>query len=490
MREPGKRPAVRGCRHPSSKSARDRLQAVIYSARELEIDTLGACRVDSPLAHRLSVRSDSAHWLGEDDRVLFDLALSHAAARGVSAAELPGFEPSVARRKIYFDPAKTRAGIVTCGGLCPGLNNVIRGLVEQLTLHYGVRSVIGFRNGYQGFIASFGHSVLELTPTSVEGIEDRGGTILGTSRGQQDPDEVVDCLERMNINLLFVVGGDGSMRGAMKIAQVAKERGTKIAVVGVPKTIDNDVPLIDYSFGFQTAVDEAARFLQAAHVEACSAPNGVGLVKLMGREAGFIACYAALASGDADFVLIPEVPFELDGDDGFLSLLRRRVALRGHAVVVLAEGAGQEHISEPSRGLDASGNLKFKDIGGFIRDRIVDSFATAGMDLNIRYIDPSYAIRSVPANSYDSVYCLRLAHGAVHAGMAGRTATVVGRYHGRLVHLPMELIVSGRNRVDPDGDLWQSVLESTSQPSPIGNPVPVAAADPAAAADSMVFFAS
>jgi 6-phosphofructokinase 1 len=272
----------------------------------------------------------------------------------------------------------------------------------------------------------------------------------------------------MNINLLFVVGGDGSMRGAMRIARVAKERGDKIAVVGVPKTIDNDIPLIDHSFGFQTAVEEASKFLRAAHVEACSAPNGVGVVKLMGREAGFIACYAALACGNADYVLIPEVPFRLEGEEGFLVQLRRCVVERGHAVVVIAEGAGQEHIVQPPRGFDASGNLKFKDVGAFIRNRVVDDFAQAGVDFNIRYFDPSYAIRSVPANPYDSVYCLRLAHAAVHAGMAGRTATVVGRYHGRLVHLPMGLVVSGRNEVDPNGDLWLSVLEATNQPARIG----------------------
>ncbi|MDQ1288973.1 MAG: 6-phosphofructokinase 1 [Actinomycetota bacterium] len=448
---------------------------MISSAHELVVDTLGPCRVDSPLSARIAARSASPHAVSEDDRVLYDLALSHAAARGLPAAELPGFEPSVARRKIYFDPAKTRAGIVTCGGLCPGLNNVIRGLVQQLTNQYGVHSVIGFRNGYQGFIASYGHSVVELTPELVQGIEDRGGTILGTSRGQQDPEEVVDCLERMNVNILFVIGGDGSMRGAIKIAQAARERGLKIAVIGVPKTIDNDIPLIDHSFGFQTAIDEAARFLQAAHTEALSAPNGVGLVKLMGREAGFIACYAALASGDADYVLIPEVPFQLDGDDGFLAHVRRRIAERGRVVIVLAEGAGQEHVPEPSRGLDASGNLKFHDIGTFIKERLIADFAAAGVPLNIRYFDPSYAIRSVPANSFDSVHCLRLAHGAVHAGMSGRTATVVGRYHGRLVNVPMSLIVSDRKKVDQGSDLWQSVLEVTDQPSRIGRCLPEAA---------------
>jgi len=439
---------------------------------DLTVKTLGPCRVDSPLAAQIAARQKSLHSVAEDGRVLFDDTLSAAQGRGVPISELPGFEPSTARRKIYFDPTKTRVGIVTCGGLCPGLNNVIRGIVLQLNRHYGVARIIGFRNGYQGFIAKHGHPVVELTPEFVDGIDERGGTILGTSRGQQDPEEVVDCLERMMVNLLFVIGGDGSMRGAMKIAEVAQARGDKIAVVGVPKTIDNDIPFIDHSFGFQTAVEEASGFLRAAHVEAISAPNGVGLVKLMGREAGFIACYAALAKGDADYVLVPEVPFQLDGDTGFLAHLRRRVTERGHAVVVLAEGAGQEHIPEASRGTDASGNLRFNDIGSFIKKRITEDFAQSGTDLNIRYFDPSYAIRSVPANPYDSVYCLRLAHAAVHAGMAGRTATVVGRYHGRLVNLPMALVVSARNQVDPNGDLWLSVLEATDQPTQIGTPHP------------------
>lgn len=446
---------------------------VTLTEADVMVRTLGNCRVDSPLAATLAVRRASTHTVDEDDRVLLDVARSRAHDRGLPVAQLPGFEPSGPRRKIYFDPSKTRAGIVTCGGLCPGLNNVIRALVLQLTRQYGVDRIVGFRNGYQGFIATYGHPVMDLTPETVQGIEERGGTILGTSRGSQDPEAIVDCVEQLGINLLFVVGGDGSMRGAMKVADVAEQRGDRIAVIGVPKTIDNDIAYIDHSFGFQTAVQEAARCLGAAHVEACSAPNGVSLVKLMGREAGFIACYAALASGDADYVLIPEVRFALDGEDGLLAQVRHRVRERGHAVVVLAEGAGQEHVPEPSRGLDASGNLRFKDIGAFIRDRLAADFTEAETEVNLRYFDPSYAIRSVPANAYDSVYCLRLAQGAVHAGMAGRTATVVGRFHGRLVHLPMQLVVSERNHVDPHGSLWQSVIEATDQPLHIGqSPTP------------------
>ncbi|MFN8076054.1 MAG: ATP-dependent 6-phosphofructokinase [Kineosporiaceae bacterium] len=437
------------------------------TSSDFDVKMLGPCRIDSPLGRVVGSRTTSQHYVDESDRVLFGDTLSIVTRQGVPVHELPGFEPGGARRKIYFDPAKSRAGIVTCGGLCPGLNDVIRGLVLQLSRHYGVKRIVGFRNGYQGFIPKFQRPVVEFTEESVAGIDEMGGTILGTSRGEQNPEEIVDCLEMMNINMLFVVGGDGSMRGALAIAKVIEERGDKIAVVGVPKTIDNDIPFIDRSFGFQTAFGEASQSIRAAHVEAMSAPNGVGMVKVMGRHSGFIACYSALAKGDADFVLIPEVPFAMDGEDGVLSAVRRKVAEKGHAVVVVAEGAGQEHLPA-NDATDASGNARLRDIAGLLRERITTDFAAHGMDINLKYLDPSYSIRSVPANPYDSVYCLRLAHAAVHAAMTGRTEMVVGRWHGRFVHIPMRMAISGRSTVDPNGDLWLSVLEATGQPATMG----------------------
>jgi 6-phosphofructokinase 1 len=434
---------------------------------DLAIRTLGPARFDSPLVV-VGSRQTTQHYVEENDRVLFDDTATMVAARGVPVGELPGFEPGGPRHRLFFDPSTVRAGIVTCGGLCPGLNDVIRALVLELVRHYGVRRIAGFRNGHQGFIDRYGHEVMELTPRSVAGINEYGGTILGTSRGEEDPGEIVDCLQRMGISILFVIGGDGSIRGALEIADVIAGRELPIAVVGVPKTIDNDVPFIDHSFGFQTAFAKATEFIRAAHVEARTVPNGVGLVRLMGRHSGFIACYAALANSDADYVLIPEIPFRLDGDAGFLSHLRGLVARQGHAVVVVAEGAGQDHMGPEPGPADASGNSRLGDIGIFLRKRIADHFASAGLDLNLRYIDPSYAIRSVPANAYDSVYCIRLAHTAVHAAMAGRTEMVVGRWHGRFVHIPMALAISRRSQVDPHGDLWLAVLEATGQPAAFG----------------------
>ena len=431
---------------------------------DLNISTLGACRIDSPLAPLLANRHQSLNYVEESDRVLFDDTVSAMTSRSRPASEAPSFEPAGPRKRIFFDPSKTRAAIVTCGGLCPGLNDVIRALVLELKRAYGVRHVYGFCNGYQGFVPKFGRSVIELTREVVSDINERGGTILGTSRGAQDAIEIVDCLERMSINQLYVIGGDGTIRGAMAIAREIANRGIKIAVVGIPKTIDNDIMFIEQSFGFQTAFSEATRYIRAVHVEATGVPNGVGLVKLMGRHSGFIACYASLAMSDANIVLIPEVPFCLEGENGLLNALRRRLETRGHAVIVVAEGAGQDLMEQNGHPTDASGNCKLGDIGPWLKGKIEGHFKSLSMELNLKYIDPSYGIRSVPANPHDSVYCIRLAHAAVHAAMAGRTEMVVGRWHGRFVHVPMALAIRQRYTVDPDGDLWMAVLEATGQP--------------------------
>jgi len=437
---------------------------ILLCADDLAVKTLGPCLIDSPLMPLLSKRQHSINYAEETDRILVDTTLSALKSLDSPIDQWPGLEPAGARKKIYFDPTKTRVGIVTCGGLCPGVNDVIQALTIELTRLYGVQQVYGFCNGYQGFVSRFARPVVELTPALVDTINEHGGTILGSSRGEQDPSEVVDCLERMGINILFVIGGDGTMRGAMAIVREIESRGCKIAVVGVPKTIDNDIMYIDQSFGFQTAFSEAAKAIRAAHVEANGAPNGVGLVRLMGRHSGFIACYASLAMSDANFVLIPEVPFQLDGEGGLLNLLRNRLERRGHAVIVVAEGAGQE-LMPRGEGTDASGNKKLVDIGIFLKDRITAYFNEIQTELNLKYIDPSYVIRSVPANPYDSVLCIRLAHNAVHAAMSGRTEMIVSRLHMRFVNVPMPLAIRERNTVDPNGDLWMTVLESTGQPA-------------------------
>ncbi|MBN1941984.1 MAG: ATP-dependent 6-phosphofructokinase [Phycisphaerae bacterium] len=436
---------------------------------DLEIRTLGPCRVDSPLASDVSASGSisdhfihAAEFVRDEHRILVEDRIDRLMETPLVA--LPAFESAGPRRKIFFDPKKVRVGIVTCGGLCPGLNDVVRGLVMELYYRYGVRSVAGFRYGYEGFIPKFGHDVMQLTPDNVKSIHETGGTILGTSRGNQSKPEIVDCLERMNINILFTIGGDGTQRGAKEISEELARRGGKIAVVGIPKTIDNDLMFIDKSFGFETAVHVAYHAVQCAHTEAEAAIHGVGLVKLMGRDSGWIACHTALATSLANFVLIPEVPFQLHGPKGFLPCLQSRLRHRRHACIIVSEGAGQDLITGET-GRDASGNAKYKDIGLFLKQQIKDHLTAEGMEHTIKYIDPSYMIRSVPATPNDSLYCLRLAQAAVHAAMSGRTEMVVGRWREKFVHVPISLSTCGRKTVDPEGDLWLSVLENTGQPA-------------------------
>lgn len=434
-------------------------------ANDLLIPALGPGTIWSPI-HRLADEGEGSHnFTGDSERILLDDTLADVTQRIALGGALPSFELAGPRRKIFFEPAKTACGIVTCGGICPGLNDVIRGLVMQLYHRYGVRKIYGFRYGYEGFIPEYGHTVETLTPESVGSIHRFGGTILGTSRGPQDIGRILNRLDDFGINILFVIGGDGTLRGALDISLEAQKRGRVLSVVGIPKTIDNDIMFMDKSFGYETAFAAAVEAIIGAHTEACGSRNGIGLVKLMGRHSGFIACSAALSTSEVNFVLIPEVPFALEGGGGLLEVLRSRLESRRHAVIVVAEGAGQDLIEAATTDADLSGNVKLKDIGLFLKTRIEHHFKTIPMELNLKYIDPSYIIRSVPASPQDSGYCIRLAQSAVHAAMAGKTAMLVARWHGHFVHLPIGLATSGRKRVDPQGDLWQSVIESTGQPA-------------------------
>lgn len=424
---------------------------------QMNIEQLGPARIDNP-----TLKDRPCCFINDTDRVLYEDVIDNAAKANMPFLSRVSMERAGPREKIYFDPSKTRAGIVTCGGLCPGINDVIRAVTMALSRIYGVRHIYGFKYGYEGFIAKYGHDVVDLEPEMVDGWQETGGTKLGSSRGPQPESEIVDCLERMGINILFVVGGDGTLRGGADIYDEIKKRNLKISVMGIPKTIDNDLMFIDESFGFQTAYEAAVQSLICAHIEAKGAYNGIGLVKLMGRHSGFIACSAALAMSDVNFVLIPEVPFTLEGENGFLPALRRRVQARHHAVVVVAEGAGQD-LMETDNQTDASGNKKLHDIGVFLRDAISNYMKHEGLSHTVKYIDPSYIVRSVPANAADGVYCLQLGHDAVHAAMAGKTNMVVGRWHGLNVHIPIKVATMQRKLVDPTRPLWRSVLESTGQ---------------------------
>lgn len=459
-------------------------------AYDFTINSLGECTIPSPVT--------VSYFVPETRKLLFNAYLDEFDYLKSPEGWPLSFEMAGAREKIYFDPSKTKAAIVTCGGLCPGINDVIRSLTMELFYRYGVQNVVGIKYGFQGLIHKYGHPTIQLTPGVVKDINNLGGSILSSSRGRQDVNEMVDALKRMNIDLLFTIGGDGTIRGTDGITEEISKRGLNIGVIGIPKTIDNDLNLIQQSFGFDTAVSESVKAIQCAHVEAKGAPNGIGLVKIMGREAGHIAAGAALAQNDVNFVLIPEVPFDLEGEKGLLRAIEKQLKESAHCVILVAEGAGQELMhgeegketddfgslsqgttctypaicrypaNRPKIETDASGNPRLLDIGAFLKREIQDYFAKSGKEVNLKYIDPSYMIRSVPANASDSRYCGALGQYAVHAGMAGKTGMIVGLVKNEYVHIPLKMISSG-TQLDPHGNIWMRVLEATGQPPSLKN---------------------
>jgi 6-phosphofructokinase 1 len=426
---------------------------MIEKALDFTITRLGNGQLHSPM--------QEVRFTGESERVIYHSSMDEVRKYLAEGKEPPSMEVAGPRGQIFHNPETLACGIVTCGGICPGLNDVIRSIVMSLYYHYGVRTVFGFRYGYEGLVRPFKHEPLVLTPDSVNRIHETGGTILGSSRGPQDTGQMVQTLRDLGVGILFAVGGDGTLKGAGRIADEALRQGLQIGVIGVPKTIDNDISFVQVTFGFDTAVSEAQRASSAANVEAEAAHNGVGLVKLMGRESGFIAAYTVLVNSQVNFCLVPEVPFTLEK---FLAALDDRLKRRGHALIIVAEGAGQE-LMQQTADRDASGNVRRGDIGVFLRDAINDHFRTTGMGVTLKYIDPSYIIRSVPANPRDSAFCLLLGQSAVHAGMAGCTNMVVGFWNHRFTHVPIHLAVSERKKIDPAGELWSSVLASTGQPA-------------------------
>ncbi len=426
-------------------------------AIDTRIATLGDCRYASPLALNNVEGDHIGNFTYDATRIRYQVEL----APGIPEDNETFFEKAGPRQKLFFDPARTRAAIVTCGGLCPGLNNVIRSVYLELRHNYGVREVLGIRYGYMGLTFN-APPPITLSSEDVEGIHRVGGTILSSSRGQRSAEEMVDFLVNRDINILICVGGDGTQRGAHSIAEEIRKRGLPIAVVGVPKTIDNDIQYVRQTFGYYTAIEAARTILDGAHCEAKGAPNGIGLVKLMGRDSGFIAAGATIASQEVNFVLIPEIPIKLDGPKGFMAALHRRITERRHAVVVVAEGAGQDLMGATEA--DGISNAKKLDIGVFLKDRINEYFKEKNTPINLKYIDPSYIIRSVPANSQDARICDSYARHAVHAAMAGKTDLIIGDWHGVYVHVPIPAATSSRKKVDPEGSLWTSVIAATGQP--------------------------
>ncbi len=428
-----------------------------------DIPTLGEAKIVSPLKRRIKSGEREKFFVSDKERIIVDVQLDRLEENQRNKKKVISFDQAGPREKIYFDPSKVKCAIATCGGLCPGLNDIIRSIVLELFHIYNVRTIYGIKHGLQGFVPDFEHDVVDLNPQSVSGIQNTGGSMLGSSRGTQDIGIIVDCLERMNIGILFMVGGDGTLMASKRIAEEIEKRKLKISIIGIPKTIDNDIHLVSRSFGFDTAVDVATLAIKGAHNEAEAYPYGIGLIKLMGRHSGFLAATAALAQQDANFVLIPEVDIFLYGKNGFLQALENRILHRKHAVIIVAEGAGQNLFEDQEKQFDPSGNIVLMDIGLFLKDKISQWFKAKDIPISLKYIDPSYIIRSLPANANDSVFCGFLGRDAVHAGMAGKTKLLVSFWNNHYVHVPMDASAGKRKHLDPNGRLWQSVLEATGQ---------------------------
>ena len=420
-----------------------------------EIETVGKPSHPNPIIRN--------RYISDNERIAFSSQVVNIFQQIENCEKFPSFEKAGMREKLFHNPINTKAAIITCGGLCPGLNNVIKGLVSELEIEYGIKNIIGIRYGYLGLSKKSNHEPVDLKLERIDQIHKQGGTVLGSSRGNQDPVEMVDQLIARNINVLFCIGGDGTLKGAKAIAEEIKKRELKISVVGIPKTIDNDLSFVEKTFGFETSVQVASDIITSAHTEAICAPNGIGIVKLMGRDSGFISASATLANSVVDFCLVPETRFQLHGNGGLLKAIEKRLEERQYSVVVVAEGAGQHLFTEASERKDQSGNLMKEDIGLFLKQQIEEYFSTKEIDMSIKYFDPSYHIRSVPANASDAIFCYQLAAHAVHAGMSGKTNLVIGHWNNFFTHVPINLATSERRMIDLDSVLWKGVISTTQQ---------------------------
>ena len=444
------------------------------SQKDFMPDRLAGTNYENPLLHIVDdqfkdqMKSDETHPTGGAKYIAFDPLMDINTRTLESKLAI---QKAQVRSRLHFNPSNTNVGIVTCGGLCPGLNDVVRAITHACLSNYGVRRVYGFRYGFWGLSKAGRSSVVELTRTVVSDLHVHGGTFLGTSRGPQDKNEMIDTLIELGINVLFCVGGDGTQRGAMMLANEARRRGLDIAVMGVPKTIDNDLSFSHRTFGFETAVEQACRAIRAAHAEATSVKYGIGIVKVMGRHSGFIAAQSTIASELVNICLIPENPISFET---VKMLIETRFQFSTHCVICVAEGFGQDWFQDTSSSTsssgsgagktDKSGNVKLIDIGQYIHKEITKwtrQHPKFSKTAAVKYIDPSYLVRGCPPNPSDASFCVHLANLAVHEAMYGTTNAIITFWYSNYVVVPTKLATSLRRVVNTRGLLWKLVREIT-----------------------------
>lgn len=391
----------------------------------------------------------------------------------------PSFPEAGPRKELCFDPHRVKAAVVTTGGLAPGLNSVVHSIVDRHFNTYELNetlggAVYGIYDGFRGLRDCASNSTTLNPKVTLDWLR-QGGSNLGSIRFR-DPqgekhlvDEIAKSITQMAIDILYVIGGDGSQLIAHKVAQAVPS----ISVLGVPKTMDNDVLWVRESFGFDTTVEQATHAINALHFEAQSTRR-VGLLQFFGAESGFVAANAALASGQVDLVLIPEAFNNLSDEQlqhywkmllGHLDDRVKRQAHMPHAIVVVAEGVETALVQQKSRKLGRKGDfleLLKQDIAGKVRDR-------RGRCLEIFVNEPRHYIRSGAANAHDQIFCERLGALAVDNGLAGYTNCMVSHWLTEYVLVPLELVVQGQKSIQTSGMFWRQVETSTGQPpSPCG----------------------
>ncbi len=338
-------------------------------------------------------------------------------------------------------------GILTSGGDAPGLNAAIRGVARTAINQYGIK-VIGIEQGFRGLMQGLGH---ELTPNELSGILTRGGTILGTSRekpfkiGQEAVDAIKENYKKWNLDALVCIGGNGTNTTASKLQQEG------LNVIGLPKTIDNDLAETDITFGFHTAVSVATEAIDRLHTTAHS-HSRIMIIEVMGHKAGWLGLYAGIAGG-GDVILIPEIPYDIEP-------IARHVKKRqedGHpfSIIVVAEGA----LSVEEAKLDKKAFKKArKDMPYSIAYRIAKELRDA-TDLEPRVTVLGYLQRGGTPVPYDRVLATQCGTTAAHMAARGEFGKMVAMVNGVPTGVPLENVAGKIKKVPTDHPLLLSARE-------------------------------
>lgn len=475
--------------------------------------------IENPLP--IEVRGDDRD---EGARIVVDARRKyHDPLEGITPAAWNLTMPEAGPRRYVSYPQKNqlKVGILVSGGIAPGINAVISGIIarhhayqawsQKINKNYALE-ILGYSEALKGLLHA-GRPAVPLDLKTVREAVNHGGSILPTARADElldleDPkqrdgalDKVTSRLINQQIDILYIIGGDGSMRAAHAISCRARRNPiNELSVIGIPKTMDNDILWVWQSFGFLSAVEFAKQAILQLHTEVMSNPR-LCVIQLFGSDSGFVVSHAALASGVCDAVLIPEVNFTLKQLSGYI---RYRLQDRPHSdkpyggIVALAETAipldWREYVSATAEVADGSEKViltpeelraieTFESHGRRVHGQTPDALRSGGLRLvsqilqrEIRKLgdrwssyrvftnEPRHLIRSIEPSVSDVIFAQRLGTLAVDNAMAGYHDFMISQWLTEYVLVPLKLVVLGRKRVPEHGIFWKSVRASTGQP--------------------------